>query len=459
MGKSKHIAVFDIGKTNKKVLLFDENLKEVYTEEEKFETTVDDDGFECDDIEKIETWIKSSLTSLLNNSEYNIEGVNFCTYGATLVFLDKEGKRLTPVYNYLKEIPADIQKNLFSKYGGEAEFCRKTASPALGLLLNSGIQILWLKKYHPEVFSKVDSILHFPQYLSGLLTGEHVSEPTSIGCHTFMWDFDKNAYHTWLKDEGIVLPEPQQNTNTIKVEFAGKPLLVGIGIHDSSSSLIPYVRGSKNKFILVSTGTWSIHMNPFNHQPLTPEELKQDCLAFMGANLQPVKSSRLFGGHIHDVNVERLNSWFKVSKNAYKTVAVNEDLLKKWLNDGPSHVFFSQGVPDEYVDTSVDLSQFSDFDEAYNRLMLDLTMLNVDAIRLISIPDDGVKSLYVSGGFARNPIFMHLLASFFPDMEVFTTEIDNATALGAALVIRDSIIPDQPPEIELNIQKWEPMRL
>ncbi len=46
----KVIAIFDIGKTNKKILLFDEKLQVVYQKEHKFPETTDDDRFECDDI-------------------------------------------------------------------------------------------------------------------------------------------------------------------------------------------------------------------------------------------------------------------------------------------------------------------------------------------------------------------------------------------------------------------------
>lgn len=139
---AKVIAVFDIGKTNKKIVLFDNNFNVVYQHEEKFPLVLDDDGFECDDIDLINAWITKS-----------------------------------------------IAEDLFNEYGGKNEFCRKTASPSLGLLLNSGIQILWLQKEKPLVYKKVRSILHFPQYLSYALHGKICAEPTSIGCHTFMWDF------------------------------------------------------------------------------------------------------------------------------------------------------------------------------------------------------------------------------------------------------------------------------
>jgi sugar (pentulose or hexulose) kinase len=122
--KEKVIAVFDVGKTNKKILLFDFDLNIISEIEEKFPEITDDDGFECDDIEKIEKWILSSVKELLASGKYELVAVNFATYGATLVYLDKEGKRLTPVYNYLKPIDEMIPEGIYRRHGGQDEFCR-----------------------------------------------------------------------------------------------------------------------------------------------------------------------------------------------------------------------------------------------------------------------------------------------------------------------------------------------
>lgn len=457
MNKKNVIGIFDIGKTNKKILLFDASFNEIYREEKKFTQVTDEDNFECDDIDAIEEWIFSSLSALIKSDEFEIKAINFCTYGASLVFLDQDGKRLTPLYNYLKEIPDDIQESLFSKYDSKEEFCRKTASPALGKLLNSGIQILWLKKYRPEIFSQVRSVLHFPQYLSWLFTGKVFSEPTSIGCHTFLWDFDQNCYHEWIANEGIELPEPVLNSNTINMEFAGKRLDIGIGIHDSSASIVPYLRTCKSKFILISTGTWCINMNPFNHDPLTPEELNSDCLNFLSINHQPVKSSRLFLGYIHDMNIKRLMEWFNLERNSISDISADESLLTEFLkNEGQERIFFKEGMPREYIDFSVDLTQFNNISSAYHRLMYDLTLITAESIKLITTPGDGVEHFYVSGGFAKNEIFMRLLGSLFPEKNVLTSEIENASALGAALVVSNAMEDNNKIEINLNTKRWKP---
>lgn len=90
---------------------------------------------------------------------------------------------------------------------------------------------------------------------------------------------------------------------------------------------------------------------------------------------------------------------------------------------------------------TVDLSIFKSYEEAYSKLMMDLTELCVTAIKLVIPANDETENLFVSGGFARNPIFIHLLKLNLPGKKVLVSEIDNSSALGAALVIAD-IFPD-----------------
>ena len=142
-------AIFDIGKTNKKFLLFDKDNNLVYEEEKIFELIPDDDGSECEDIESLKNWIFTTIKSAIDSKKYDITDLNFTTYGATLVYLDENGERVTPVYNYLKKVDETIFEEFYEKYEGREEFCRKTASPALGML-NSGLQIYWLKHKKSE---------------------------------------------------------------------------------------------------------------------------------------------------------------------------------------------------------------------------------------------------------------------------------------------------------------------
>ena len=45
------------------------------------------------------------------------------------------------------------------------------------------------------------------------------------------------------------------------------------------------------------------------------------------------------------------------------------------------------------------------------------------------------SEIYITGGFSGNKLFVNLISEAFPGKSVFTSEIGNATALGAALVV------------------------
>src|SRR5260370_22560363 len=192
------IAIFDVGKTNKKLFLFDENYKIVYERSACLAEITDEDGFPCENLESLRSFIFDSLNEISKLKEFKVKAVNFSAYGASLVFVDKEGSSLTPLYNYLKPLPEKLSQQLYHEHGGEKQFAADTASPVLGSL-NSGLVLFKLKKENPEVFGRLKYALHLPQYLSFLLSGSFYSDITSIGCHTAMWDFNKNNYHKWLK--------------------------------------------------------------------------------------------------------------------------------------------------------------------------------------------------------------------------------------------------------------------
>jgi len=296
-----------------------------------------------------------------------------------------------------------------------------------------------LKK--PEIYSRVDCILHFPQYLSYLLTGEKSAEHSSIGCHTALWDFDTMNYHSWINRLGDVFPQPVTLEQTFPSRIFGRRVPVGVGIHDSSASLVPYFLQSGEPFILVSTGTWCISMNPFNEEPLTTHQLQNDCLSYMSVRQKPVKSSRLFMGKIHDENVQYLSKLYNVGPDSYKKLGPDEIVYEKLKEKYTSKVFFANGVPEDYIDRTIRREQFDSFEEAYHQLMIDLGELTAESIELIIPEKDDTTTLYVSGGFSKNSIFIRLLEEHFPGKTVCAYEVGNATSMGAAIVLWKGIDP------------------
>ncbi len=252
-----------------------------------------------------------------------------------------------------------------------------------------------------------------------------------------------------------IFPRPVPVGTFTEVVIDGKKIKAGIGIHDSSSSLAPYFTGNKGKFLLISTGTWCINMNPFNNEKLSVEQLDNDCLCYMSIARQPVKSSRLFLGNMHETGVKMLNDHFRTTEDFYKNVKYDQDLLKmlKSRYSGDRRAFFNSGPGSREFKERIDLFDFKSFDEGYHQLMSELSDLTCEAISLILPDKDDTENLYITGGFAKNKIFLKLIAKSFPSKKVYTSVINNATALGAALVIYQSI-SDKQPELNLGLTEY-----
>jgi len=427
------IAIFDIGKTNKKFFLIDEAYNIVKEESIQLKEITDEDGDSCEDINLLSQWVVDTLTAFLHSKDYNIKAINFSAYGASLVYVDKKGKPLAPLYNYLKSYPEELKNELYNKYSAE-KISRETASPVLDSL-NSGMQLYRIMKEKADLYKQIEYALHLPQYISYLITQTSCSDITSIGCHTQLWDFNRNDYHEWVIKEGIdkklapILPSDK----AIDIRFADKKIKSGIGLHDSSCALIPYLTIFKEPFVLISTGTWCISLNPFNHTPPTNDELKKDCLCYLDYHSEQVKASRLFAGSEHEQQIKKIAKHFNQSIDFYKNIKYNDSIVAE-LKKSYS---FNQN-PDVGINESEfnnrHLTEFHNYEEAYHCLVLDIIHQQQLSTQLI-IHNTNVNRIFVDGGFSNNSVYMHLLASVFPDLGVYAASVAQATAMGAALAI------------------------
>ncbi len=453
------IVIFDVGKTNKKRLLFDEQYRVLDEQTENFADITDEDGDACDDLDRLTRWLRNSLADVLANPAFDVRAVNVTTFGASLVHIDADGQPITPLYSYLKPFSETLHRQFYDAYGGEAVVSRQTASPILGNL-NSGLQIYRLRYEHPDWFARIRYSLHLPQYVSFLLTGQPHTDLTSVGCHTMLWDFDKQAYHNWVSREEISpkLPPLYPGDGAMQVTFGDRTIPVGVGLHDSSAALIPYLASFCDPFVLLSTGTWCVSMNPFNSSPLTDEELQYDCLCYLTFQGQPVKSSRLFAGHEHEGQTKRLAEHFGVSVGAYKTVAFDPALIHELRarQTVPANDYESEQLSSMKGSLfgSRNLDHFGTYAEAYHQLMLDIVAQQLLSTELV-LAGSPVRQLFVDGGFGKNPVYMHLLAAAFPNIEVYAASVAQATALGAALAIHQHWNTQPLPADLIQLKRFE----
>jgi sugar (pentulose or hexulose) kinase len=181
---------------------------------------------------------------------------------------------------------------------------------------------------------------------------------------------------------------------------------VGAGLHDSSAALIPYLKQPGEPFVLLSTGTWCIALNPFNHEPLTPAELTSDCLCYLTSDGTPVKAARYFGGYEHEQAIRQLAAEHGAAPDFYRTLPVD--------------------------DTGGALGT------AYRAFMTQLMEKQAASLRL-AIGGSAIRRIFVDGGFARNPFYIQLLAAAFPHLEICPADMPQATALGAAYRVYEGL--------------------
>jgi sugar (pentulose or hexulose) kinase len=388
-----HCLILDIGKTNKKAFVFNEDYHIVFEKSDTLPEPTDDDGDPCEDLSALIIWIERTVEEL--QKQFSVKAINVSAYGASFVHLGTDGNPVCPLYNYLKPFPSDLKKQFFDTYGGEEKMALETASPVLGHL-NSGLQLYWLKHRKPLIFNQIKWSLHLPQYVSWVV-GRKIgwfddpcevgSDLTSLGCHTMLWDFRKNDYHDWVKAEGIVAKFPHTSSPSK-------------GLHDSSAALIPYLASFEEPFVLISTGTWCISLNPFNTEPLTASELAQDCLCYLTYEGRPVKAARFFGGNEHEEFIKKLAKEHRTAPDFYRQPLVAGTALAG----------------------------------RYEAFMQKLVKKQVESTKL-AVGSSPVRRIFVDGGFSKNLTYMRLLAKAFPELEVCAATLGQASAMGAALAV------------------------
>lgn len=441
------IAIFDVGKTNKKLLLFDKQYQVVHEQTAHFNESADEDGFPCEDLENLDDFIHNALRLIFENNEVAVKAINIAAYGASFVNIDASGTPVTPLYNYLKPYPEALQHQLYKNWGGAETFAVATASPILGSL-NSGLQLYRIKQEQPERFEKIKWSLHLPQYISYRITGHCWSDITSIGCHTALWDFEKAGYHDWVKRENILpkLAPLHPTSKAIAVKIFNQDCAVGVGVHDSSAALIPYRVQFEEPFVLLSTGTWCISLNPFNNAPLTADELQQDCLCYLDYRGRPVKAARLFLGPQYDAGVVRLCAHFHQRHDHYSGVQFDAAIVTK-LHQKAAWRF-------EKVDfADCDLTLFESDAEAYHALLLQLIRQQYYSVKRVL--SEATKQIFVDGGFSKNGVYMNLLAACFPQQKVYAASMAQGTALGAAAAINDSWNENEMPSHIVQLKPYQ----
>ena len=452
------IAVYDVGKTNKKFMLFNSELKPVYKATKRIDE-ISKNGMLYDDADSIIRWMKEALAEAPERDK--IKAIAITTFGATGALLDSRGELVIPVISYNNEIPREIRDDFYATFGSPEELYVRTGTPPYGQLLNFGIQLFWIKRTMPRKYEETKTILFLPQYLSYVLTGSKAIEITSVGCHTYLYDIVKRGWSSVA--EGLEVPEKAPGEFTEVWESIGEAkwlegALVTTGIHDSNASLVPFlIAGWKQKFVLASTGTWCVFMYPGAEFRPRREDVYRDVLYYIDAFSRPVRSARFKGGYEFEYYADLISRMFQVPASSFLDMDVNEKTFEELLRAKRLFVIPTltpgSGQFPRSKGRIVGREEFSkDLKIAYHALNASMAVQTYFALKAMLEEERGLK-VTVVGGFSKNPMYLKMLATMLRSLgiKVFKTEYEDLTSLGTAVTAKIAYEGIAPGEVDREV--------
>ncbi len=448
------IAVLDIGKTNKKIVIYDEKLNQIDSVYKSI-PTIQFEELDVENTQRIEDWFYENLKAL--SQKYDIRSLSVSAHGATCACVDKAGELAVPVVAYTNEVPEDFHDKFYELVGNCHTLQRETGTAQVKPLINLAQLIYFLQKRFPSDYEKTDRILPYAQFFGYKLTGKAAADYTYTGCHTYLWDFDKWQWSSVAEKLGILpkLPEKLKNPadilGTISPEMALrtglKPeTIVTVGLHDSNSSLIPYLVKGEKDFILNSTGTWCVVMHPTREYSFSEEEIGKTVFYNISARQELVKTAIFMGG----LEFENYMTILQNLNNTDEYPGFNRDIVQSVLDKNcdfivPGVVRGAGQFPDSkpgvyegerfYSLKDIRNGQvpafFSDF--RYAHAVLNLSLLMQTSVALDRVSAQAGTPIYIEGGFRKNDVYKRLIASLYPDSPVYTTSIKEASSYGAAI--------------------------
>ncbi len=463
------IAVFDVGKTNKKLFIYDRDLNILDSTYKVFPTFIRD-GVELEPVDEVETWLRAELAKFA--AKYPIRVITVTTHGASFVCVGEDGRPAVPMVSYTHEPGGDFHDEFYRAVGERDELQRTTATLELMALVNPGKQLFFVQRRYPEAFKKVRTILFYPQYWGFQLTGEIAADFTYVGCHTYLWNHLESDWSSVTDRLGVrdLMPKrigrPWDILGRITPEVARETGLdpetvVTLGVHDSNSSLLPHLVKRTGSFVLNSTGTWCVAMHPVDTVSFAPEEIGKSVFFNISPLGKPVKTSILMGGHEFEVYSELLRklngrSAFPGFNRALYDRIIDEKRLFIMPGVVAGSGQFPQSKPRLVENGSVySLAEvqdgtrvpefMQDFETGYAVLNMSLALQSRVALERVGL-GPGVK-LFTEGGFRNNADYNALVSSCFPSSPHALTNVREATSFGAALVSRLAMEGGEPSDL------------
>lgn len=428
------IAVVDVGATNSKIVLFDATGK-ILAERKMASRHVKGPLYPHLDPAPLVSFCAKHLPEL--DGIMPIDAVVPSAHGAAIACLAANGSLALPVMDYMAEPPPEIVE-AYRKM--EPPFS-EVFGPLLPMALTHGLQLFWQETAFPEKFGKVTTILPWIQYVAFLLSGRRVIEIASMSCQSQLMDVRDNSFSSlarlrgwdklfapWAKAWEVISPlKPQFR----KDRFRGRGHVLA-GIHDSSGNYLRYLAGGRQHFTLLSTGTWIIGFD--TDTAITELDPERDTVTNTDIFGKPVACCRFMGGREFEV----LSRGAPAEAASFKALG---DLIAGETFALPSFTDSGGPMPGTGNKGRVTGPAPSNEEERASLAALYCALMVDRSLAAVKSKND----IIVDGPFAKNPVFLGVLAALRPRQKVLASELRDGTTAGAmvlALMTQTGRIPE-----------------
>ncbi len=442
------VAVLDVGKTNKKIIIYDRSFN-VLAEERTNINTRDYNGIEVEDTDALLSWFRAAIKKLAR--DHDIRSIAVCAHGATFALLDESGHLAHPIISYTAVQGQEVQNEFYEVFGSVEDLHRLTCTADIGFC-NMAKVLYYVKTRLPETWSRCRRGLFYGPYLGYELTGRIGLEPTFLGNHSYFWDFHNN---TWSEVGralnadtlfgGILISSPWDMLGTVRAKLVTECGLepeckVTMGIHDSNANYLPYIAKGYDDFLLNSTGTWCVLMRPSGSKSLSDDDIARRVFFNMDATGRPVRTLLMTAGMDYD----EFNAYTELADTNDMNAAadvVRDRTLFVVPGVLPGGSAFPAATPRVRLgDTVFNLSElrnrqdkpFTNLGQKYPAAVnLGLAIATAANLRNCGVGPGTI--VFIEGGFARNTVYCRLLAALCPDQRFAFTSVREGTSFGAAI--------------------------
>jgi sugar (pentulose or hexulose) kinase len=419
----RNIAILDIGKTNAKVVILDASSGAEIAARKMQNSPLSAPPYPHYDVEALWNFFLVSLKEL--GEEPGFQAISITAHGACAALVDIDGQLALPVIDYEFLYPQEVS----DAYDRLRPDFSETGSPRLSGGLNAGAQLHYLKTVFPKEFSRVHTIMTWPQYWAWRLTGVAACEVTSLGCHTDLWNPSTGEFSSLLERldiTGLMAPlrsafdalGPLSASVLQQIGLHGE-VPVYCGIHDSNASLLPHLTRHDTPFSVVSTGTWVVSFAVGGN--LAGLDPQRDTLANVNAFGAAVPSARFMGGREFELLTQGLT-------------APRQDILDSALAEviaagvmlPPNTASGSGPFPDM---KACWIGEPKNDAERIAAVSLYMALMTETCLALIGADGPSI----IEGPFAQNRIYLSALASA-TGRDVVALPHSTGTSEGAALL-------------------------